>query len=79
MEGRNSIGASPKNDVVMDEDSVSSNHAAILCQEGTYFVEDNNSTNGTTVNGRRVSRGELNAGDTVSFGTFALTFHPFRK
>lgn len=79
MEGRNTIGASPKNDVVLDEDSVSSNHAAILCQAGTFFIEDNSSTNGTSVNGKRVSRSELNAGDTVTFGTFSLTFHPFRK
>ena len=79
MEGRNTIGASPKNDVVLDEDSVSSNHAAILCQAGTCFIEDNSSTNGTMVNGQKVSRSELNAGDAVSFGTFTLTFHPFRK
>jgi pSer/pThr/pTyr-binding forkhead associated (FHA) protein len=79
MEGRNTVGASPKNNIVIDDDSMSSNHAAVICQGGTYFVEDNSSTNGTTVNGRRVSRSELGEGDAIAFGTYALTFYPFKK
>jgi hypothetical protein len=79
MTGRNTVGASPKNDIILDEDSVSSNHAAVVCQGGAVWVEDNNSTNGTSVNGRRVQRMELAEGDTLSFGTFAVIFSPFRK
>ncbi|MBI5526146.1 MAG: FHA domain-containing protein [Deltaproteobacteria bacterium] len=79
MVGRNTVGASPKNDIVLDEDSVSSNHAAVVCQAGAVWVEDNNSTNGTSVNGQRVQRMELAEGDTVQFGTFTVVFSPFRK
>jgi hypothetical protein len=46
------IGRSKKSDIVIDDPSVSREHCYIkLDTDGTYFIEDNNSTNGVRVEG----------------------------
>lgn len=63
------IGRDPANDFVVDEIEVSRNHAKITCNEGIYKIEDLNSTNGTLLNGRRISNSEkLKDGDLISLG-----------
>jgi pSer/pThr/pTyr-binding forkhead associated (FHA) protein len=53
--GKNTIGASRTNDVVLAGDSeVSGEHAAILYRNGTFHLADRLSTNGTWVNGQEV-------------------------
>jgi len=47
---------------------VSGHHAQIVFERGSYFLLDTGSTNGTLVNGRRVTRQELKTGDRVCFG-----------
>lgn len=47
---------------------VSGHHAQIVFERGTYFLLDTGSTNGTFVNGRRVTRHALRPGDRVVFG-----------
>lgn len=47
---------------------VSAHHAHILLQQGTYWLVDTGSTNGTTVNGERVVKRELRSGDRIVFG-----------
>jgi hypothetical protein len=60
------------NTVVIDSPAVSSHHACVF-REGTLFaVEDLQSTNGTFVNGRRVSRHALQHGDVVQIGSHEL-------
>jgi soluble lytic murein transglycosylase-like protein len=47
---------------------VSNHHAHIILQQGTYFIVDTGSTNGTTVNGERILRQPLKSGDRIVFG-----------
>ena len=68
------VGRGPHCGMIIDDSSVSSSHAEVVRRDGTVFVKDLNSTNGTTVNGQAVS-GEvaLPAGGRVAFGTAAFT------
>lgn len=52
---------------------VSSYHARIDCHDdGSYFLEDRHSTNGTFINERKITRQELCDGDRVRFGSAAV-------
>ena len=66
------IGRASDNDLTLNDASVSKIHAALLMSgEGTLLVADTGSTNGTYLNGRRISYGEsrlIEDGDVVGFG-----------
>jgi ABC-type multidrug transport system ATPase subunit len=63
------IGRGPDNDVVVNDLLVSRSHAAIKrISSNTFEVVDLGSTNGTFVNGQRVSSRSLNEGDIISLG-----------
>ena len=47
---------------------VSSHHAEIRFEGGSYFLIDTGSSNGTLVNGKKVSRQKLREGDKLTFG-----------
>ena len=47
---------------------VSTHHAEIRFEGGNYFVVDTGSSNGTLVNGKKVTRQRLKVGDKVTFG-----------
>ena len=51
----------------------SKQHAFIEAGPDGYYIADNNSTNGTIVNGARVQRSKLASGDTVQFGKNGVT------
>lgn len=57
-------------DIVLNHDSAASRaHARITYEDGAYWIEDLNSTNGTWVNRHRLSRRvELHRGDVVQIG-----------
>jgi pSer/pThr/pTyr-binding forkhead associated (FHA) protein len=64
------IGRDPGIDMVINEPYVSENHAKLAFRGEQVFIEDLGSTNGTFVNGRRItSPVPLNSGDTVQLGT----------
>lgn len=70
------IGRVESCDLVIDDELVSRHHCKILTMEGNARVQDLNSTNGTFVNGRRVSECELKEGDQIQVGsTTILKFH----
>ncbi len=57
---------------------VSRIHARLMTQEGQWYLEDLNSTNGTILNGQTVSPGQLVAlkdGDMIQFGSLSVTFY----
>jgi hypothetical protein len=61
----------------IEEPSVSRRHAQVLLRGGEYLLQDLNSTNGTTVNGRLLApemRCPLEHGDEVQFGDITLFF-----
>ncbi|HKE56677.1 MAG TPA: FHA domain-containing protein [Pyrinomonadaceae bacterium] len=69
---RLNVGRAADNELNLNDASVSKIHAALLMTtEGTLLVADTGSTNGTYINGRRISYGEsrqLEEGDVVGFG-----------
>jgi len=63
------IGREAGNDIIINDPQVSRNHARLTLQGSAYILEDLGSTNGTFVNGRRVSGPvALSAGDMVGLG-----------
>jgi FHA domain len=59
-------------DVVLLSLAVSRRHARLVFRDGNWVLQDLDSTNGTTVNGVRVGRCELRAGDLVELGDARL-------
>lgn len=58
-------------DYVLGNQSVSRNHATIYIEDNRFYLTDNGSTNGTTIEGIRVQAGEraeLSDGDIISLG-----------
>jgi predicted component of type VI protein secretion system len=68
------IGRLHDNAVVIDQPAVSSHHACIFREGEAFVLEDLQSTNGTFVNDRRVSRCRLRHDDVIVVGTEQLTF-----
>jgi uncharacterized RDD family membrane protein YckC len=69
-----SIGRDPSNDVVLPDAMVSRRHAVIEYRGSQYFLRDCNSSNGSLVNGDRISERNLRDGDLVAIGTARLLF-----
>jgi uncharacterized RDD family membrane protein YckC len=69
-----SIGRDPSNDVVLPDAMVSRRHAVIEMRGGQYFLRDCNSSNGSLVNGDKVSERSLRDGDLVAIGSARLLF-----
>ena len=61
--------------VTIDDSYISQLHARLFRREGQLYVEDLGSTNGTLVNGRRITgQHPLADGDTIELGTSRLRF-----
>jgi len=56
-------------DLVVDKNSISKIHCLIVKTDGLLFIRDLGSTNGTKVNGQRVTRGALLPGDELAFAS----------
>jgi hypothetical protein len=68
------IGRSKDCDIRVSDPNVSRRHAEIR-QEGTaYWLVDLESTNGSTVNGRRQQRAKLESDDRITLGSTDLVF-----
>lgn len=57
----------------MSERIASKQHAFIEAKADGFYVRDNQSTNGTLVNGQRIESVKLNSGDQIQFGTNGTT------
>jgi uncharacterized RDD family membrane protein YckC len=69
-----SIGRDPSNDLVLPDAMVSRRHAVIEHRGSQYYLRDCNSSNGSVVNGDRVSERSLRDGDLVAIGTARMLF-----
>jgi uncharacterized RDD family membrane protein YckC len=69
-----SVGRDPSNDIVLPDAMVSRRHAVIEYRGSQYYLRDCNSSNGSLVNGDRVSEKSLRDGDLVAIGTARLLF-----
>lgn len=71
---RITIGRKAHNDIHLDASAVSGNHAVIITLGSDSFLEDLNSTNGTSVNQASVHRCVLQDGDEIKIAHYRLTF-----
>jgi pSer/pThr/pTyr-binding forkhead associated (FHA) protein len=62
-------------DVVIDQVSISKLQCVIAKTDGLLFIRDLGSTNGTKVNGQRITRGALLPGDELSFASIRFQVH----
>jgi pSer/pThr/pTyr-binding forkhead associated (FHA) protein len=73
LDGQLQIGRADACQIRLDDTYVSTFHARIFNRDGSWFLEDLGSTNGTYVNQRRVtSPVELAAGDRIKLGKTTL-------
>ena len=70
--GVNRIGRHPNNDLHLDDPTVSASHCEIVLAAGSLIVRDRGSTNGTFVDGERVTEATVQAGQTLRFGDVEL-------
>ncbi|MER7953914.1 MULTISPECIES: DUF1707 and FHA domain-containing protein [unclassified Streptomyces] len=67
------IGRDPVNGLRLSHETVSRMHAELSLQDGFWVLRDLGSTNGTVVNGRRVTGAvAVRAGDMVGFGQMSF-------
>lgn len=65
----NVLGRDLANDIAISDPEVSRRHARFMIREGSVFVEDLGSTNGTFLNGERISSPlQLRSGDVLTLG-----------
>ena len=73
------VGRNPKRaDLVLNKPSISGLHMTLTNREGSYYVYDEHSTNGTFVNGTRLAENQtkkLNEGDIVKMGVEEYVFY----
>jgi hypothetical protein len=69
------LGRSRKCDIVVDDPNVSREHAEVRPRGGSWVLRDLGSTNGSSLNGRRIDGAEvLKPGDEIELGTATMTF-----
>ena len=74
-EGETVVGREFGNGLVIPNDTISRKHASLLKMGTSVEVQDHGSTNGTWVNGTKVSRSQsLRPGDSVRFGSIEYRF-----
>jgi hypothetical protein len=62
------IGRAPECELVLRDSRVSRRHARLAARDGVLVLTDLGSTNGTTVNGNRITEMVLGAGDHIQLG-----------
>lgn len=69
------IGRRPCCDIMLNDSAVSRRHARLDRQDGRYSITDLDSTNGTSVNGARITgKVLLSPGDVITLGTTVFVF-----
>lgn len=66
------IGRGSGNDVEIDNPTISSSHARILREKDFFVIEDLGSTNGTYLNGKKITRSIINSTDDITIGKHHL-------
>lgn len=66
------IGRNSANDITIDNLAVSDRHARIVRDKTGYYLEDLDSTNGTFVDGRKISRIGIGGQQEIKIGKHIL-------
>jgi hypothetical protein len=72
---RLSVGRDTNNVWTINHPTVSKNHFKLTFKDYVYTLEDLGSTNGTFVNGYKISQTIINHGDCIQIGDITLTIH----
>ena len=73
---KTTIGRDKNNSLPISDDKASAQHAEILVSPESFLLKDLGSTNGTFVNGQKISECVLWKGDTIIIGSTRLKFGP---
>ncbi|GAB4123886.1 MAG: DUF3662 and FHA domain-containing protein [Roseiflexaceae bacterium] len=68
------VGRGLNNDIILEDTRVSRHHAQLRYRARKFWIADLGSSNGTFVNGERVTERGLRTGDIVSLGGLELTY-----
>ena len=68
------IGRKNDNHLVIDNPTISRNHAQIRYINGNYVIFDLNSTSGTFINGVRINQSIPRPGDVISVASYPLVY-----
>ena len=68
------IGRTSDNNIILDDITVSRNHAFLSVNKNEVRILDNNSTNGIYVNNQIENDYILKSGDKIQIGKFLLLF-----
>lgn len=72
------IGRSKENDFELPMQQISGYHASIRClSENSFIVEDNNSSNGSFLNGLQIKRVVCNRNDRLFFADYQFSFDTY--
>jgi pSer/pThr/pTyr-binding forkhead associated (FHA) protein len=69
------IGRSASCDLQIHDPKVSRKHFSIRFGNSAFFLQDQDSSGGTYINGERVKAQRLNDGDRIDLGDTSLVFH----
>ena len=69
-----SVGRDLSNDLSIPNPHVSKKHFLISFANEKFKLQDNQSTNGVLVNGKKISETILSNGDIIQIGKFSMTF-----
>ena len=68
------IGRTEENDICIPDGTLSSNHCTLTKEGATFKVTDHGSTNGTRINGERISESYLRSSDILQVGGIEILF-----
>lgn len=74
LSGTSYLGRRGTNEIHIEDENLSRTHAEIQTKEDKYVLRDLDSTNGTFVNGKRITQHILMPGDHIRVGTTELEF-----
>lgn len=69
------IGRRSSSDICLKFQDVSGSHCELTFLNGIWVAKDLNSSNGTKVNGEKISRQALRPNDTIGFGKHKFVIH----
>lgn len=73
-EGKNIIGSTMEAQIVLQDSTVSGQHASLRYEEGKFYLTDLDSSNSSYVNDKKIAREELKDNDVIRFGDVTLKF-----